>query len=300
MVLVSGRALWNWWVETQSHLCSLPDPELGATLRSELEWLLQTVTAIDRLSLRLETFKNQPQIQISFSLEDLTLLWQRRVEERMPIQYLAGVTPWRDFEVGVRPGVLIPRPETELLVDLALAASLSPLASGHWADLGTGSGAIALGLARELPQATLHAVDASAVALSVARQNAACLGLTAQIQFYQGSWLEPLGHLRGQLQGIVSNPPYIPAAMVPSLQPEVAWHEPRLALASGVDGLTAIREIVMQASAYLVPGGVLLLEMMAGQDAQVLDLLRSQQTYTQIQTHCDLASIPRFAQAYRA
>ncbi|NCJ07371.1 peptide chain release factor N(5)-glutamine methyltransferase [Synechococcales cyanobacterium C] len=288
-------------MQARTQLTTLSDQAFATTLSSELEWLLQSVADLDRLSLRLANFKTEAQIQTQVSLAELEHLWQRRQQERMPIQYLVGITPWRDFELRVRPGVLIPRPETELLVDLAVEATQGQqnLDPAHWVDLGTGSGAIALGLARVLPQATLHAVDRSQLALTVARQNATVLGLESRIRFYQGSWLEPLTLLRGHIQGIVSNPPYIPAAMVTNLQPEVAWHEPRLALAAGADGLSAIREIVAQASGYLVPGGVLLMEMMAGQSEAVVELLRSQAHYTQIQIHADLAGIPRFAQAHR-
>jgi release factor glutamine methyltransferase len=280
---------------------------------AELDWLLQELTGLDRLSLRLESFKTQPEIALKLPLAQLVSLWQRRLADQMPVQYLAGVAPWREFLLHVSPAVLIPRPETECLIDLAIAATREnsffpqpptpnpqPSAPSHWADLGTGSGAIALGLATALPQAQIHAVDCSTKALAIARRNAEAYQLLERIQFYQGFWLEPLHHLKGKLSGIVSNPPYIPSAMVPELQPEVARHEPHLALDGGEDGLDCIRHLVKTATVYLQSGGILLFEMMAGQAAAAVELLQTQGDYCQIQIHSDLAGIERFALAYRS
>lgn len=170
---------------------------------------------------------------------------------------------------------------------------------GDWADLGTGSGAIAIGLATAFPAARIHAVDYSAAALTIAQSNAQQLDLTDRIQFYEGSWLQPLEHLKGRLSGIVANPPYIPSGMVPALQPEVARHEPHLALDGGADGLNCLRHLVATAPDYLQTGGIWLVEMMAGQAIAVADLLHQQGSYCQIQIHPDLAGIDRFALAYR-
>lgn len=302
MPAVSGWELWQWRQQAQQTAATaavsiaLPLRELEA----EIDWLLQEVAGLDRLALRLETFKDQSVLPLTCSLAELTQLWQRRLQERMPVQYLVGRVPWRNFSLTVTPAVLIPRPETELLVDLVAAAvqARPELAGGHWADLGTGSGAIALGLATVLPTATIHAVDTSAAALEVAATNIQQLGLTARIQLHQGVWLAPLSHLQGQLQGIVSNPPYIPTAMVAELQPEVSRHEPHLALDGGQDGLDCIRQIVAAAPDYLQPGGLLLFEIMAGQAAAVRELLQASGAYREIQIYSDLAGIERFALAY--
>jgi release factor glutamine methyltransferase len=169
------------------------------------------------------------------------------------------------------------------------------LRTGHWVDLGTGSGAIALGLARALPQAAIHAVDVSPSALTVAQQNAANLGLQAQIHFYHGNWFEPIAHLQGQLAGMVSNPPYIPTHMLSTLQPEVIGHEPLAALDGGADGLMSIRHLVRVAPDFLRPGGIWLIELMAGQAQAVVELLRHQGCYRDIRVEPDLAGIERFA-----
>ncbi len=296
--MVSGVELWKWrsWARDAAKSADV-EP-------TEVDWLLREVAGLDRLELRLESFKDKTQIKLPMSLPELTQMWQRRLDERLPVQYLAGVAPWRHFSLFVSPAVLIPRPETEYLIDLAVAAAAKggvspPLQQGHWADLGTGSGAIALGVADAFPSATLHAVDYSPAALAIAQQNAQQLGFAARIQFYQGSWWQPLSALKGQFSGMVSNPPYIPSRLLPSLQPEVAKHEPHLALDGGTDGLDCIRHLVETAPDYLRPGGIWLIEMMAGQADAVAKLLHDRGSYCLIQIHADLAGIERFALAYR-
>lgn len=298
---VSGEDLWQWRQSAcQDTFDYLRNVEFAKEHIRELDWLLTAVAAVDRLALKLETYRNCPAIAMERSLPNLSILWQRRLTEQVPVQYLLGRTDWRDFTLTVAPGVLIPRPETELLIDLALAAF--PQAAhepAHWVDLGTGSGAIALALAKSFSNDFIHAVDTSVTALNITQHNAQQLGLTKQVQFYQGDWLHPLSHLKGELKGIISNPPYIPSAIVPTLQPEVARHEPHLALDGGADGLDSIRTIVLQAPEFLHSGGVLLLEMMMGQSEAVSALLEQSGCYRNIQIHPDLAGIQRFAQAHR-
>ena len=294
---VSGLALWQWRQEARKSAASAGVPT------AEVDWLLVEVAGLDPLALRLESFKERVQIELRYPLPVLSQLWHRRLHERSPVQYLAGVTPWRHFSLTVSPAVLIPRPETEYLIDLVVEAvknSPTPnLGSGHWADLGTGSGAIALGLADAFKAATIHAVDCSAAALAIAQQNAQQLGLRERIQFYQGSWWEPLDALKGQFSGMVSNPPYIPSSLLQQLQPEVRDHEPHLALDGGSDGLDFIRHLIETSPDYLRPGGAWLIEMMAGQSDTVAQLLHRQGSYSQIQIFSDLAGIDRFALAYR-
>lgn len=293
---VSGFDLWRWRQQAQAQALKAGIPA------SEIDWLLQEIAGLDRLTLRLESFKTQPEVRLNRSLADLNQLWQTRLQQKVPVQYLAGMAPWRQFSLTVSPAVLIPRPETELLIDLAIAAvrQASPeIQQGSWADLGTGSGAIALGLADAFPQATIHAVDRSEAALAVARQNAQRLELADRIRFYCGSWFVPLESLHGQLSGMVSNPPYIPRRMISDLQPEVAKHEPHLALDGGEDGLDCIRELVAVAPTYLKSGGIWLIESMAGQPAAVVQLLEAQGSYRNLQTFADLAGIDRFVLAYR-
>jgi release factor glutamine methyltransferase len=181
------------------------------------------------------------------------LIARRRAGE--PVAYLTGSRGFWRFDLQVTPATLIPRPETELLVELALARLPADRAL-QLADLGTGSGAIALALACERPRARVVATDASGDALAVARANAAALALP-NVEFRHGDWCAPLAGERFDL--IASNPPYI-AQDDTHLQRGDLRYEPRAALASGPDGLDAIRAIVRAAPAHLQPGGHLLLE----------------------------------------
>ncbi len=291
--IVSGLEIWQWRnAAIQAAIAVDISPK-------EIDWLLETIANLDRLTLRLETFKTWEQISISLSFTELEKLWQRRLNDSLPIQYIAGITSWRKFQLTVSDAVLIPRPETEILIDLAVAAANDEIKAGQWADLGTGSGAIALGLAEVLTNAIIHAVDISPAALGVAQTNAENLGFRERIQFYQGSWWQPLESLKGQFSGMISNPPYIPSDTVLTLQPEVVKHEPHLALDGGADGLNYIRHLIAVSPDYLRPGGVWLIEMMAGQAETVRELLENNGNYRDISIHADLAGIERFAVAYQ-
>jgi release factor glutamine methyltransferase len=197
-----------------------------------------------------------------------------------PIAYILGRKEFYGLELAVTPAVLIPRPETELLVELALTREFSSAV-----DLGTGSGAIALALKKERPRARVVAVEASAAALVIARRNATKHNL--EVEFRHGRWLEPLGAERFEL--IVSNPPYVAAG-----DPHLAdlGFEPANALVAGADGLDAIREIVRGAGKHLAPGGWLLVEHGIGQERAVFDLLAGAGLEDRA-TWPDLAGIPR-------
>ena len=296
VIQVPGNILWQWRQEAIANLSYEQERSLS-DLRQELDWLLLEVSDLTSLDLRLERVATQS-VTLQMPLAKLQQLWQQRLDQHVPVQHLTGTAHWRHFHLQVSQDVLIPRPETELLIDLAIAAMPQPV-SNLWADLGTGSGAIALGLATAFPEATVHAVDCSPSALAVAQDNGQTHHLQDRIHFHLGQWCEPLAGLEGQLTGIVSNPPYIPTETLSTLEPEVADHEPHLALDGGGDGLEKIREIVAIAPQYLASGGILLLEMMRGQDRAVEALLSTHGQYYQVQIHTDLAGIPRFAQAYR-
>ncbi|MEM9245648.1 MAG: peptide chain release factor N(5)-glutamine methyltransferase [Cyanobacteria bacterium P01_F01_bin.153] len=269
---------------------------------SELDWFLLAVTDVDRLMLRLGT-GDRP-INSQLDLKELTRCWKQRCGDRVPVQYLAGSTPWRDLTLQVTPAVLIPRPETELLVDLicqqiqARFLSSSVTQPIRIADLGTGSGAIALGLAQLLPEADIYGVDCSEDAIAIAQKNAA--HLQCPVNFLHGTWFEPLetvGKNKQSWTAIVSNPPYIPSATVHTLQPEVVNHEPHLALDGGEDGLDAIRYLIGRTPEYLRAGGVWGVEHMAGQGTVIIELLRASGNYSDIQGHCDLGGRDRFVTA---
>lgn len=203
-----------------------------------------------------------------------------------PLAYIVGEKEFYGLALGVDASVLVPRPETERLVELALERRFASLA-----DLGTGSGAVAIAIKKHRPQARVVAVDASAAALEVARRNAGRYALA--VEFRHGHWLAPLNGEKFDL--IVANPPYV-AARDPHLA-ELRF-EPQAALVSGADGLDAIREIVGGAPARLADGGWLLLEHGLGQDAAVRRLLE-QAGLAEARSWPDLAGIPRVSGARR-
>jgi len=199
-----------------------------------------------------------------------------------PVAYILGRKEFYSLEFAVTPAVLIPRPETELLVDLAIARAPASLL-----DLGTGCGAIALAIKRNLPRARVVASDASAEALEVARRNA--IHLEVDVELRQGRWFEPFAGER--FEAIVCNPPYVSAG-----DPHLGklHFEPMLALTGGADGLDHVRAVVREAPTHLLPGGWLLLEHGQGQQDAVRQLLEAAGLET-ASGWPDLAGIPRVA-----
>jgi release factor glutamine methyltransferase len=263
----------------------------------ELDWLLELVAGVDWATLQRLRLDPRRRLRLRVSLQQLADLWASHLETAQPLQYLAGVCPWRDLNLAVAPGVLIPRQETELLVELAQAhwPETSP---ALWADLGTGSACLAIALARLWPEAQGLAVDSSPLALQQAEQNLLCQGVRERVGLLAGSWWEPLRPWWGRLNLVVANPPYIPTAVWSQLEPGVRDHEPRVALDGGTDGLRAIRAIACGAGEALAPGGWLLLEHHHDQSDAVLALLRAG-GLSPVAAHCDLEGIRRFAVARR-
>ena len=228
--------------------------------------------------------------------DELDALTQARFEEvvarretGMPMAYITGVREFWSHEFAVSPATLVPRPETELLVNLALC-EIPRDAAWEVLDLGTGSGAVAVSIASERPLCRVTAVDVSEEALAVARENARALA-PGNVSFEHGDWTEPVGGRTFNV--IVSNPPYVRAGdeALARLQ-----HEPRAALAAGEDGLDALRVLARDCGALLVPGGLLLVEHGADQDEDVAALLRAH-GWTDIRCHRDLAGLPRVTAA---
>ncbi|MGH8252567.1 MAG: peptide chain release factor N(5)-glutamine methyltransferase [Steroidobacteraceae bacterium] len=209
-----------------------------------------------------------------------------------PLAYIVGRKEFWTLQLQVTPAVLVPRPETELLVERALA--LLQAAEASVADLGTGSGAIALALASERPRWQVTATDQSSAALAVAAGNARALGL-ANVRCVGGDWFEPLAGERFDL--IASNPPYI-AAGDRALADPALRHEPARALSSGATGLEALAALIAGAAAHLLADGWLLLEHGASQQREVADLLVAQ-GFRHVRCHADLAGLPRVTEAQR-
>lgn len=264
----------------------------------ELHYLLQNVTSLTALDLKLGAW-DQPVISSSLSLEQLTTLWQKRWQDLIPLQYLLGYTSWREFKLIVTPNVLIPRPETECLIDLANDHATPAQKTGIWVDLGTGSGALAIGLAATFPQAQVIAVDLSSEALKIAQANIKTYQLQDRIELRHGAWWEPLQNFQGKISGVVANPPYIPPDLLSELQPEVQHHEPKLALISGDHGLADLRHIINSAPDFLLPHGLLILEMMSGQGDAVRELIWATGAFENIRILPDLAGHDRYGLAWR-
>jgi release factor glutamine methyltransferase len=267
----------------------------------DLDWLMDLAGGISWP--RLQSLWLHPNRSFHFrqSPGELEWLWRRHLETAEPLQYLVGRCPWRDLELQVGPGVLIPRQETELLVELALSLATSSLPDGvscTWADLGTGSGCLAISLARALPQSLGVATDISSEALALARVNADGAGLSRRIEMRRANWWQGLEPWWGKLALVVANPPYIPSATVETLEPVVRLHEPLLALDGGADGLVAIRQVVEGAREGLAPGGVIVLEHHHDQSEAVCALLE-EAGLEAVASHRDLEGTLRFASARR-
>jgi release factor glutamine methyltransferase len=217
--------------------------------------------------------------------------WVVRRAAGQPLAYLVGEAEFRGRVFQVSPAVLIPRPETEVLIELALD-KMRALAAPKVVDLGTGSGIVAISLALECPQASIATVDLSQEAIAVARNNAGRLG--AKVDFFQGDWFVPLAGQRFDL--VVSNPPYV-AAGDPHLALNGLPHEPQMALTDGADGLDCIRRIVADAPLHLNSGGWLLVEHGYDQGEACRNLLTAA-GFKSASTFPDLAGIDRVSGAH--
>ncbi len=217
-----------------------------------------------------------------------------RRAKREPVAYLVGYREFFSLEFHVTADVLIPRPETETLVMEAIAVA-KPLPTPAVLDLCTGSGCVAVAITKHCPTATITATDISPAALTIANENAARHKVIERVSFHEGDLFAPLAS--DQLfDVIVSNPPYIPSAEIATLDADVQQYEPRLALDGGGDGLDIIRRILVDAKAYLEPGGWLMFEFTPEQVATILNLT-TEHGYSDATIVKDTAQQPRFLRA---
>ena len=269
--------------------------------RAAFDWLLDVVGGVSWTTLQGLWLHPGERVSLARPRSLIEALWRRHLSTREPLQYVVGRCPWRQFELVVGPAVLIPRQETELLVELAL--ELLPAAQREasllWADLGTGSGCLAAALSQALPWSRGLASDVSPEALAVARGNLEALGAEGRVILRRAHWWAGLEPWAGRLHLVVANPPYIPSDRLAGLAPEVRDHEPRLALDGGDDGLESIRELARGAPSALAPGGVLLLEHHHDQSAAVGALLKAA-GLEDVAHHRDLEGVLRFASGRRA
>lgn len=258
--------------------------------RLNAELLIGHALGLKRMQLYLEFERPLAESE----LEKIRPLVRRRSHHE-PLQYILGETEFHGLRLKVDPRALIPRPETELLVELAIAACPSP--PGMILDLGTGSGAIALALAKAFPLAAVHAVDISEPALSLSQENAALSGLTDRIQFVRSDWFAGLA-ASARYDLIVANPPYLSAEETAATSQEVRGFEPASALTSEAGGLADLRRILAGAREFMTPEGVIALETGITQHAELLACAQSA-GYHSIESRRDLTGRDRFLIARR-
>jgi release factor glutamine methyltransferase len=266
--------------------------------RLTAEILLAHKLNVDRVTLYL----NFDQPLTENELSGYRILIKRRLQ-REPLQYIIGVQEFRSLEFAVTPQALIPRPETELLVEQAIERlKVFPAGENHTPmilDLGTGCGAIAISLAKELQKAKIWATDISAGALKLARLNAEKHGVTDKIRFIQGNLWDPLLDQDVTFDIILSNPPYIASEEFKGLSPEVRDYEPRLALNGHEDGMTYIQTIISEAPPFMNPGGWIMLEMAPGQTEKSLGLIGKIKDYGEKTRIKDYSHLYRVVMAQR-
>ncbi|MBE0446511.1 MAG: peptide chain release factor N(5)-glutamine methyltransferase [Actinobacteria bacterium] len=216
----------------------------------------------------------------------------------IPLQYILEHQQFRHIDLVCRENVLIPRPETELLVEEALTELRSLGGPRLVLDVGCGTGAIALSIAQEYGGASVFATDISPAAIELTRENSHQNRLSTRVQVIQSDLFSSLESLRGRLDMVVSNPPYVPSGELSSLQREVQF-EPELALDGGEDGLDFYRAIIGQSPGFLTPGGVLLMEIGFGQAAEVVALCNGTGHFTHVGVRDDYQGIERIVKARR-
>jgi release factor glutamine methyltransferase len=257
--------------------------------RVDAEWLLADVLDLPRTRLVAE-----PQRVLD---DDAAVRYARAIrrrERREPLQHIVGTQAFRGLVVRVGPEAMVPRPETETLVDCALAL-LPEAPSPVVVDVGTGTGCIACAIAAERPATRVVALEISPAAAALARANAAAHGLDTRVTVVESDLFAALGSVRADL--IIANPPYLPSALIDTLAPEVSRFDPWLALDGGADGLDVIRRLAAEVREHLRAGGALVLETAGGPQAMATaELLRSA-GFTEVRTRRDLAGVERFVTA---
>lgn len=253
--------------------------------RLQAELLLADLLGLKRLDLYLQFDRPLHAEEV-----DRYRSYVRQRVKRVPLQYIVGTAAFRHLELSVTSDVLIPRPETEILVDIALE-KLADLSAPHCLDLCCGSGAIALSLVHEHAEAFVTGSDLSQSAIAVSASNAQKWALEERVEWLCGDLFKTVAGRQFHL--ISSNPPYIRQADIATLEPEVRDHEPHLALDGGEDGLAFYRQICNSAADFLFPNGHLLLEVGDGQADQVCALLQQTGAYRSVDVSVDLNDIPR-------
>ena len=256
-------------------------------------FLIECIGGISKGDLNFLSLNPENKLYLKKNLDHLESIWHDHLLNSSPIQYLCGITFWRDLKLKVTDKVLIPRPETELIVDIVFNIFGKKSNKFLFAELGTGSGAISIALALAYPLSHGMATDIDQNALEVAIRNYRNSSKQSNLKFFCGNWWSPLESFKGRLDLAISNPPYIPSDTYEKLPKEVKNFEPKIALLGGEDGLKHIKEIIQKAPLFLKEKGWLILENHFDQSEKVKQLLIKNQ-FTSIEIVKDLSGIGRF------
>ena len=281
--LISGKSFLHWRKKMI----------LKGGRKDDFDWLLDIYAGVYWSKLQNIILNPDQCFSLEISTEEIEVIWESHLKDNTPLQYLISKCPWRNFELEVSADALIPRQETEILIDFALEKVLNS-SCGRWADLGTGSGPIAISLAQSLPNWKGHAVDISKDALELAKRNLEFLAPHSNVKLSLGDWWKPLHSWWGSFDLVVSNPPYIPSHMIGELEPVVKNHEPHLALDGGVDGMIASKQIIFGALNGLAKGGWLILEHHYDQSKKIINFMK-EIGMEEVEFKKDLDGIKRYA-----
>ena len=258
-----------------------------------LDYLLDSLGGLSIKELNLHKINFKEKIYLNKNLNQIESIWDLHLSESIPIQYLCGTVFWRDLKLEVTEKVLIPRSETEIIVDIVLKIFGKNLRKLIFAELGTGSGAISIALALANPLWEGIATDIDQGALKVAIKNYSNYSTQSNLKFFCGNWWTPLECFKGKLDLVVSNPPYIPKDTYEKLPAEVKNFEPKIALFGGEDGLDHIKEIIQKAPQFLSKEGWIILENHFDQGDKVKQLL-NENGFLSVEIVNDYSGIGRF------
>ena len=260
-----------------------------------LNLLIDSLGGLSNIELNLLKIRKEKNFNLNLkvNLDLIESYWDRHLNTSIPIQYLSGISFWRNLKLEVSNRVLIPRPETELFIDIVSGIFKNKEEKITFVDLGTGSGAISIALALENPNWSGIATDIDKSAVEIAARNFKTNSNQSNLKFYNGNWWDPLENFKGEIDFAVANPPYIPQANYEVLPIEVKNFEPKLALLGGKEGLDHINQIVQNAPLYLKNKGWLLIENHFDQGEKVKKLFLENR-FTSVKVLKDFSGIGRF------
>ena len=259
----------------------------------DLYLLLDLIGGISKSDLYLLKIKSQEKVYLKKDLTTLNSKWLEHIQSSKPIQYICGSSYWRNYKLEITEDVLIPRVETEQIVEIASEIIGHQDKKVIYADLGTGSGSIAISLAVENLNWKGLATDIDINAVKIAKKNHEKISFESNLSFYHGDWWEPLKNYAGMINLAISNPPYIPLKVYERLPSSVIDFEPKKALYGGEDGLSHIKQIISNAPRFLTRGGWLILENHFDQSKKIKNLLR-EYGFDSLKTIKDTFGIGRF------